>query len=529
MSENILYDEKAREALLAGIDKLADAVRVTLGPKGRNVAFDQKYDVPLVTNDGVTIAKQVELEDPHENMGANVIKTAAIKTNETVGDGTTASVVLTRAIVKEGVKNVVAGANPVILNKGINKAYDVVIKEIDKISRPVKDKNDVKQIAKISGNNDEFIGDMVSDAFDKVGLNGAVTIEDSQQLETVLNYSNGVSFANGYLSPHFINNENNKSADLDKPYVLLYQDRIKNFKDIVKVLEETAQKGASLLIIAQDVEESALKTLALNVSRGVLKAAAVKCPGYGDTRKRNMKALALVLNGTIITDETGLKLENCGLEVCGRADRAVVEKENTIIQNPEGAESEDVKIMIKQVRDTLKDTKEDYEIEKLQNTLAMLQGGLALITVGGTSELEMFERKYRTEDAINAVYASAEQGVVPGGGKALLWAAPAVDKLIETLEGDEKTGAKIVRDALEAPLRQIAENAGADASVVVDKVVSSSDVNFGFNALTGEYTDMLKAGIIDPAKVIKSSLTGAVSSATMLLTTEASVHHPEKN
>ncbi len=529
MSENILYDEQARNALLAGIDKLADAVRVTLGPKGRNVAFDQKYDVPLVTNDGVTIAKQIELEDPFENMGANIIKTAAVKTNETVGDGTTASVVLTRAIAKEGVKNVVAGANPVIINKGINKALEVVLKEIDKISRPVKDKNDVKQIAKISGNNDEFIGDMISDAFDKVGLNGAVTIEDSQQMETVLTYANGVNLGNGYLSEHFINNENNKSAELDKPYILLYEDRIKNFKDIIKILEETAQNGASLLIIAQDVEESALKTLALNVSRGVLKAAAIKCPGYGDTRKRNMKALALVLNGTVVTNEAGLKLEECGLEICGRADRVVIEKENTIIQNPAGANSEETQIMIKQVRDLLKVTKEDYEIEKLQNTLAILQGGLALITVGGVSELEMFERKYRMEDAINAVYASAEQGIVPGGGKALILAIPEVDKLVDSLEGDEKTGAKIVRDALEAPLRQIAENAGMDAGVVADKVINNNDVNFGFNALTGEYEDLVKAGVIDPAKVIKSSLTSAVSSATMLLTTEASVHQPKKD
>lgn len=523
MKGEILYNENAREALCRGIDKLADAVRVTLGPKGRNVAFDQTYDVPLVTNDGVTIAKQIELEDYFENAGALVIKSAAEKTNEKAGDGTTASVVLAQAIVKDGIKNIVSGANPVILNKGIEKAVKCTLEEVSKISIPVKDKEDVRKVAKISGNNDDFIGNMIADAFEKVGLHGVVTLEDSQLLETKLSFANGIHLENGYLSEHFINNPNNKTAELDNPYILVVEDRIKNFQPLIKVLEEAAQQSASLLIIAQDVEDAALQTLALNVARGVIKAAAVRGQGYGDTRKRNNKAIALMTGATIVTEESGLKLENCGLEVCGRADRVVVEKEQTVIQNPAGAGSEEVIKMTRQLREQIAVTKEDYELEKMNVTLSLLQGGIALITVGGISELEMFERKYRMEDAVNAVYAAVEDGVVPGGGKALISAIPAVDKLIETLEGDEKTGAKIIRKALEAPLRQIAENAGVDASVVVSKVSENPDVAFGYNALTGEYTNMLECGIIDPAKVVKNSLTNAASAAMMLLTTDAGV------
>lgn len=524
MAGDLLYNEEARTKLLTGMDKLADAVRVTLGPKGRNVAFDQQYDVPLVTNDGVTIAKQIELEDPFENMGANMIKTAAVKTNETAGDGTTASVVLAQAIVKEGIRNVVSGANPVILNRGIKAAVDTVLKKLDSFAIPVKDTEDIRHIARISGNNDPFVGDIVAEAFEKVGFNGVVTIEDSQQLETVLKYSNGVSIDNGYLSPIFITNDNNKSCELDHPYVLITDNRIKDFKTLVPILEAVAGQSASLLIIAQDVEESALQTLALNVQRGVLKACAIKSPGYGDTRKRNNKALGLMTGATVLTEDLGYKLEDCGLEILGRCDRAVIEKEHTVMTNPPGANSEETINMIHQIRDTIAVTKEDYELEKLNVTLALLQGGIALITVGGVSELEMFERKYRIEDAVNAVYASIAAGIVPGGGKALLLAAPSVDELIKTLDGDEKTGAQIVRRALEAPIRQIAENAGVDPSVVVDKVLNSSDANFGYNALTGEFTDLLKEGVIDPVKVIRNSLINAASVSELLLTTDVSIH-----
>lgn len=524
MAGDLLYDEEARNALLAGIDKLADAVRVTLGPKGRNVAFDQQYDVPLVTNDGVTIAKQIELEDPFEHMGANLIKTAAVKTNEVAGDGTTASVVLAQAIVKEGIQNVVAGANPVILGRGITSAVQCALSEIDRFAVPVKDTKDIRQIARISGNNDDFVGDIVSQAFDKVGFNGVVTIEDSQQLETVLKYSNGVSIENGYVSPLFITNENNKSCELDHPYVLVTDNRIKDFKTLVPILEGIVANSASILIIAQDIEESALQTLALNVQKGVLKACAIKSPGYGDTRKRNNKALGLMTGATVLTEDLGYKLENCGMEILGRCDRAIIEKEQTVLTNPPGAGSEETIKMIKQVRETIAHTKEDYELEKLNVTLALLQGSIALITVGGVSELEMFERKYRIEDAVNAVYASIDSGIVPGGGKALLLAIPAVDELISRLDGDEKTGAMIVRKALEAPIRQIAENAGVDASVVADKVRTDPDVNYGYDAMNDTFTDMMAAGIIDPAKVIKNALQNAGSVATLILTTDVSIH-----
>lgn len=523
MAGDLLYNEKAREALTTGIDKLADAVRVTLGPKGRNVAFDQQYDVPLVTNDGVTIAKQIELPDPFENMGANIIKTAAVKTNDVAGDGTTASVVLAQAIVKEGIKNVVAGANPIILNKGIVEAKDVVLKEIDRIAVPVNDLEDIRRIACISGNNDQFVGDIVTDAFDKVGFNGVVTIEDSQQLETELKYSNGVSIDNGYLDVSFITNDNNKTCELDKPYILVSDTRINDFKKMLPILEAVAAQSASLLIIAQDVEASAIQTLALNVKKGALKACAIKSPGYGDTRKRNNKALGLMTGATVLTEDLGLKVEDCGIEILGRCDKAIIEKEHTVLTNPPGANSEETVKMIHQIREQLVYENHDYEIEKLNATLALLQGGIALITVGGVSELEMFERKYRIEDAVNAVYASIDAGIVPGGGKALLMAIPEVDKLIATLDGDEKTGAMIIRRALEAPIRQIAENAGVDSSVVVDKVLAG-DVNFGYNALTDTYEDMLAAGIIDPAKVIKNSLINATSVASMMLTTDVSIH-----
>lgn len=523
MAGDLLYNEKAREALTTGIDKLADAVRVTLGPKGRNVAFDQQYDVPLVTNDGVTIAKQIELPDPFENMGANIIKTAAVKTNEIAGDGTTASVVLAQSIVKAGIQNVVAGANPIILNKGIEAAKEVVLREIDKISVPVKDSEDIRRIARISGNNDDFVGNIVTEAFEKVGFNGVVTIEDTQMLETTLKYSNGVSIDNGYLDVSFITNDNSKTCELEKPYVLVTDTRINDFKQMLPILEAVAAQSASLLIIAQDVEASAIQTLALNVKRGALKACAIKSPGYGDTRKRNNKALGLMTGATVLTEDLGLKLENCGLEILGRVDRAVIEKEHTVLTNPPGANSEETVKMIHQLREAILYEKHDYELEKLNVTLALLQGGIALISVGGTSELEMFERKYRIEDAVNAVYASIDSGIVPGGGKALLLAIPEVDKLVASLDGDEKTGAMIVRKALEAPIRQIAENAGVDPSVVVDKVVSG-DVSFGYNALTDTYEDMIASGIIDPAKVIKNSLINAVSVASLMLTTDVSIH-----
>ncbi len=526
MATDILYNEQVRTAVGVGIDKLADAVRVTMGPKGRNVVFDQKYDVPLVTNDGVTIAKNIELEEIFENLGAGFLKQAAIKTNEAAGDGTTAAIVIARAILKEGIKNVVSGANPIILKRGIEKATQLALDELSKLTTPVDDAKFIKQIAMISGNNDEFVGDIVAEAFEKVGLHGIITVEDSQLPDTKMRYSNGIMIDHGYLSEYFINNPNNKTCELSNPYILVYDGDIKKFKDILHLMEETAKAGASLLIIASDVTDEALQALNINVTRGAIKAAAVKTVGYGDTRKRNLKALGIMLGATVVTSETGLVLSECGLEVCGRAERVVIEKEATIIQNPPRAESPEAIEMYKTVKNTIAHTKEDYELEKLNITLSLLSGGIAIITVGGISELEMFERKYRIEDAVAAVHAAVDEGVVPGGGKALLLTLPKLEKLLSTLEGDEKTGAAIVLEALKAPIKQIAENAGVDGNVVLENVIKNKNIHYGFNALTLSYGDMFEFGVIDPTKVIRTSLESASSIATLLLTTDAGVADP---
>ncbi|NLZ38205.1 MAG: chaperonin GroEL [Firmicutes bacterium] len=523
MAVKLLHGEQARNAIMTGMNKVADAVKSTLGPKGRNVAFDQKYDVPLVSNDGATIAKQITLKEPFESTGAELIKQVALKSNETAGDGTTTAVVLAQVMISEGLKNLVAGANPVLMKRGMEKATNAAVEMLKKYATPVDDQETIKHIATIAGNNDEFIGELLAEAFEKVGLDGVVTVDDSQQLETVLNYSQGIHFENGYLSQYFITDEKSRKVELDNPYVLLVEDTVKNFKDIRNILEQVARRGASLLIIAQDVEGEALNGLTANVVRGGIKAAAVKGPGYGDTRKRNMRALGLMLKGVVVSEDFGMKLEDCGLEICGRAGRVVITKDDIVIQDPPGAGSEDVKKMIKQVKRQIAETKEDYEIERLRITLSILNGGIAVIKVGGVSELEMFERKYRIEDAVNAVYAAAEEGVLPGGGKSFLLAVPAVDELIEKLEGDERTGAMIIREALEAPIKQIAENAGVNGSIVANKLLLNGDTNYGFNALTGQYEDLFKAGVIDPVKVVKSSLVNASSVATIFLTTEAAV------
>ncbi len=531
MAKEILLNEEARQALEKGVDALADAVKITLGPKGRNVAFDQTYDVPLVTNDGATIVKQLDYEDPLMRAGADTVKTAALKSNEVAGDGTTAAVVIAQAIIKEGLKNIAAGANPVFFKKGIEKAAQTALNKITELSVPVQDKTFVEEIATISGNNDPSVGKMVADAFEKVGLQGVVTVEDSQHMTTTLKHSQGIRIENGYLSPYFITDAMSRKAELDQPYILLVDDRIKNFKDIAKLMEEAARANKSLLILAQDVEEEALAALALNAMKKTIKVAAVKSPGFGDTRKRNLEALALMLDTKVVTEEAGIFLKDCGLKDCGRAERVVIEKEITVIQNPVARDKEAIQKMINQIREQLRTTEADYEIEKLEITLSILTAGIAVITVGGVSELEMFERKYRIEDAVHAVQAAVEGGVVPGGGKALLLAVPAVEALIDTLEGDEKAGALILRSALEAPSLQIAENAGVDGRVIVDALLASEDQNYGFNALTMTYEDMFKAGVIDPAKVIKSSLTNAVSAAATLLTTNVIIanNNPEKD
>ncbi len=527
MTTQLLYDEAARTAVGNGIDKLSDAVKVTMGPKGRNVAFTQTYDVPLVTNDGVTIAKQIELEDVYENMGSNIVKSAAMKTNEQSGDGTTASIVLSQAIIKEGMKNIAAGANPIMLKRGLDNALEIVVNKLKKMSIPLNDRKLVQSVATISGNNDAFIGEMIADAFDKIGLDGVVTVEDSQLMDTTMKYSKGIHTETGYLSPYFINNENNRTCELSEPYILMVEGKIGNFKDIVHVLEQTLESGASLLIICQDMDDAVTAALANNVVKASLKASAIKCPGYGDTRKRNMEIIALMTDATVVTEETGMKLESCGLEVCGRAKRVVIDKESTLIQEPPCSNIEEIEKYKNKLKEKIAKETADYELEKLNISLALLSGGIAVITVGGVSELEMFERKYRMEDAVCAVYAARDEGVVAGGGKALLSTISDVQAYIDTVDSDERTGALILKKALEEPVRQIAINAGVDDSVVIDKLINSDDKNFGFDAKNLEYCDMFEKGILDPVKVIRCSLENAVSIAGMFLTANAAVADPK--
>ena len=529
MVEEILFDDDARQAMNEGVRKLADAVRVTLGPRGRNVIFDQKMDISLSTNDGVTIAKMIELPDPAENMGAELIKEAAVKTNDSVGDGTTSAVVLADSLIMEGQKNIAAGADPLGLKRGMEKALSAAVKVIGEAGVPLGDKNFIKEVAAVSGNNDEFIGNIVAEAFDKVGLNGIITVEDSQQMNTKLRYTQGINLESGYISESFVNNKNSRTVEFDKPYLLLVEDRISDFTDIVKILEEIVRTGESLVIITQDLEDEALRVLVMNVIRGGMKAAAIKCPGFGDTRKRNMQCISLMVGGQVITGDMGLQLETAGLELCGRADRIEISKERTIITNPPNAGSEAVSVMLKRLRNELAEEEADYEQEKLETAISILSGGIAVITVGGASEIEMFERKYRIEDAVKAVYSSIDEGVIVGGGKAYLLADSVIGELAETLEGDEKTGALLLRQAMRAPVMQIAENAGEKGSVVADKLLNSGSQNYGFDALTLEYKDLFKAGIIDPVKVVKTALTSAVSVAVSMLTTNASVFKKEKD
>lgn len=509
--------------VLVGIDKLADAVKTTIGPRGRNVVFDQKFDVPLVTNNTVTIVKEINFDNTYENIGAQIIKEAAIKTNESAGDGTTTSIILAQCMLKEGMKNIVSGANPIFIKKGIKRAADAVVEFLLESTVPVKDLETIRSIATISGNNDEKIGELIKSVFEKIGFNGVVLVEDSQQTETILKYSDGIRIEKGYQSEHFINNQSKRKIEFDRPFILLVDDKIKQFNSLLKILEEVIKADKPLLIISQDVEGEALIALAANASKGKLRVATVGCPGHGETRKRNLEALALMLNATIVTEEKGFQLKECGLEVCGSAGRVIISKDQTLIQNPPETDSDEVNKMITQIKKMLAETKDEYEIEKLKITLSFLMGGIAIISVGGTSELEMFERKYRLEDAINAVYCGIESGILPGGGIALLGAIPKLESLIETFEGDERTGAKIVCQALKAPLKQIAQNAGIDGEVVVNDLISFNDPKLGLNALNLKYENMFDACIIDPAKVVISAFTSAISVATMLLTMGSSI------
>ena len=521
MAKQIKYGEEARKALENGVNQLADTVKITLGPKGRNVILEKKFGTPLVINDGVTIAKEIELKDPFENAGAQIVKEASTKTNDVVGDGTTTAAVLAQAIIKEGNKNVAAGANPIILRKGIDKAVEVCVNKLKTISTPVQGKQSIAQVASISAA-DDTIGQLISDAMEKVGNDGVITVEESKTMKTELNIVEGMQFDRGYCSPYMATDLDKMTADLDNPYILITDKKISTIQDVLPLLEQIVKMGAKLLIIAEDVEGEALTTLILNKLRGSFICVAVKAPGFGDRRKAMLEDIAVLTGGTVITEDLGLELKSATIDMLGRAKQVKVDKDNTIIVEGAG-ESAKIAQRVQQIRNQMAETTSDYDREKYQERLAKLAGGVAQINVGAATEVEMKERKLRIEDALNATRAAVEEGIVAGGGVALIAAVGEVDKLVKSLSGDEKTGAQIVRKALEAPIRQIAENAGVNGGVVVEKVLASRRVNYGYDALTGTYGDMIVKGIIDPTKVTRSALQNAASVAGTLLTTESIV------
>ena len=520
MAKELKYGDEAREALRIGVDKLADTVRVTLGPKGRNVVLDKTYGSPVITNDGVTIAKEIELEDAFENMGAQLIREVASKTNDVAGDGTTTATVLAQAMVHEGMKNLAAGANPIVLRKGMQKATDAVVEEIRKMSQKVKGKEQIAKVAAVSSGDDE-VGTMVADAMEKVSKDGVITVEESKTMKTELDLVEGMQFDRGYISAYFATDTEKMEAALDDPYILITDKKISNIQDLLPLLEQIVQAGKKLLIIAEDVAGEALTTLILNKLRGTFSVVAVKAPGYGDRRKDMLQDIAILTGGTVISDEVGLELKNASVDMLGRAKSVKVTKENTIIVDGLGTKSA-IKSRTDQIRAQIEETKSSFDKEKLQERLAKLAGGVAVIRVGAATETEMKEAKFRMEDALNATRAAVEEGIVAGGGSAYIHAASAVAKDMDKLTGDEKTGALIVLKALESPLFFIAENAGLAGSVVVNKVKESKK-NEGFDAYKEQYVNMVAEGIIDPAKVTRSALQNASSVASTLLTTEATV------
>ena len=520
MAKDIKYGVEARKALEAGVNKLADTVRVTLGPKGRNVVLDKSFGTPLITNDGVTIAKEVELEDAFENMGAQLVKEVATKTNDVAGDGTTTATVLAQAMINEGMKNLAAGANPIILRKGMKKATDAAVEAIAKMSEPIKGKEQIARVAAISASDDE-VGSLVADAMEKVTNEGVITIEESKTMKTELDLVEGMQFDRGYVSAYMCTDMEKMEANLDDPYILITDKKISNIQDILPVLEELVKSGQKLLIIAEDVEGEALTTLIVNKLRGTFNVVAVKAPGYGDRRKDMLKDIAVLTGGTVISEELGLELKDATLASLGRAKSVKVQKENTVIVDGQGSKA-DIEKRVAQIKAQLSETTSEFDKEKLQERLAKLSGGVAVIRVGAATETEMKEAKLRMEDALNATRAAVEEGIIAGGGSAYIHASKEVEKLVATLEGDERTGAKIILKALEAPLFRIVENAGLEGSVVVNKVRESSE-GVGFDAFREEYVDMVKAGILDPAKVTRSALQNANSVASTLLTTESAV------
>jgi chaperonin GroEL len=524
-AKQLRFDENARRSLERGVNCLTDAVRVTLGPRGRTVVLEKKWGAPTVTNDGVTIAKEVDLEDPYENMGAQMVKEVATKTSDVAGDGTTTATILAQAIIKEGLKNVVAGANPMALKRGIEKAVEVVVDEVKKISKPVKGTKEISQVGAISAHGDEAIGKLLADAMDKVGREGVITVDEAKGMETTLDVVEGMQFDRGYLSPYFITDAESMSVELEDPYVLIHEKKISVMKDLLPLLEKISRSGRSLLIIAEDVEGEALATLVVNKLRGVLKCAAVKAPGYGDRRKAMLEDIAVLTSGRMIAEEVGIKLESVGLEDLGTAKRVMIDKENTTIVGGKGTKK-DIEGRIAQIRRAIEETTSDYDKEKLQERLAKLAGGVAVIKVGAATEVEMKARKAMVEDALHATKAAVEEGIVPGGGVALLRAVPALEKL--KITGDEAIGVNIVKRALEEPARQIVENAGLEGSIYVEEIKKKTTYE-GFDAATATWVNMLQAGIIDPMKVTRTALQNAASVAALMITTEALVTEiPEK-
>jgi chaperonin GroEL len=518
MPKQLKFEEDARAALLRGMNILAEAVKATLGPKGRNVVIDKKFGSPTITKDGVTVAKEIELKDGYEDMGAQMLKEVASKTSDIAGDGTTTATVLAQAIFKEGLKNVTAGANPMALKRGIEKAVEAVTEELKKLAKSTKDKKEIAQVATIAANNDKTIGNLIAEAMEKVGKDGVITVEESKSADTVLDVVEGMQFDRGYLSPYFVTDPERMECVLEDAVILIHEKKISVMKDMLPLLEQVARSGKPFLVVAEDVEGEALATLVVNKLRGTLHCAAVKAPGFGDRRKAMLEDIATLTGGKAITEDLGIKLENIKLEDLGRAKKVVVDKDNTTIVEGAGKSSA-IEGRIKQIRAQIEETTSDYDKEKLQERLAKLAGGVAVIKVGAATETEMKEKKARVEDALNATRAAVEEGIVPGGGVALLRAAKGLEKL--KLEGDEKVGANIVRRALEEPIRQIVENAGLEGSVVVEKVKAATVPTQGFDADSLEFVDMLQAGIIDPAKVERVALQNAASIASLLLTTEA--------
>ncbi|MFC1514447.1 chaperonin GroEL [Candidatus Omnitrophota bacterium] len=525
MAKQLLFDEDARRKVLKGVETLSRAVKVTLGPKGRNVVIEKKFGSPTITKDGVTVAKEIDLEDPFENIGAQLVKEVAEKTSDNAGDGTTTATVLAEVIFREGLRNVAAGANPMSLKRGIDKAVETVVAELKKLSKPIKDKKEIAQVGAIAANADATIGDLIADAMEKVGKDGVITVEEAKSTATSLDTVEGMQFDQGYLSPYFVTDTEKMTTILEEPYILIYEKKVSNLKDMLALLEKIARSGKPLLIIAEDVEGEALATLVVNKIRGTLTCAAVKAPGYGDRRKSMLEDIAILTGGKAVTEDLGIKLENIGLEEMGRAKRVRIDKENTTIIEGAG-KTQGIQARIKQIRAQIDDTDSDYDREKLQERLAKLAGGVAVINVGAATETEMKEKKARVEDALHATRAAVDEGIVPGGGVALLRALTALAKL--KLEGDEQIGVGIVSRAIEEPIRQLVENGGLEGSVIVDKV-KAEKTNFGFDVGKSRIVDMIEAGIIDPTKVTRTALENATSIASLLITTECVVvDKPEK-